>query len=310
MSSESPKPTGSDGARPRSELSQRLGVAAVGIPAVVAALYVGRWAMGPALALLCAGAALELYRLADARGVRPLRAAGVVGSVALVAVVTLEPRIADAAPGLWTVGLLLMLGVALGVIWLRGVEGRPLLTTAVTTIGAVIPAGAMSYAIFLRHMPVDADPLNGFWAALVGVGLVAYPLTVTWMTDSAAYFFGRRFGRRKLIPRVSPGKTVEGAVAGLAGGTLGGFLVSLTFVYLFGIGLSPLLGALGGLLIGGVSQAGDLAESAWKREAGVKDSGTFLPGHGGILDRMDSLLFTIPVSYWWLGFILGDGLAW
>jgi phosphatidate cytidylyltransferase len=294
----------------RSDLGQRLAVAAVGIPAVVAALYVGRWAMGPILAGLCAGASLELYRMAEARGARPMRALGVLGAAALAAVATVQPSIVDAAPALWTVSLLLVLVLALAVVPARWPGGRPLETVTVTAVGAILPAGALSYTIFLRHMPVAADPINGFWASLVGLGLVAYPLTATWMADSAAYFAGRRWGRRKLIPRVSPGKTVIGGIAGLVGGTTGGLVVALIYGAAMGIALPPLLGALGGLVIGAVSQVGDLAVSVWKREAGVKDSGTFFPGHGGFLDRMDSLLFTVPAAYWWLGLVLGDGLTW
>ncbi|MFP4622777.1 MAG: phosphatidate cytidylyltransferase [Gemmatimonadota bacterium] len=294
----------------RSELGQRLRVVAVGIPAVVAALWVGRWAMGPLLALFCAGAAVELYRMAERGGVRPLVVPGALAAAIVVMAAAIQPTVQAAGPLLWTIAMLVILALALLVIWARGVEGQPLATLTITAVGALFPAGALSYAIFLRHLPVTADPLNETWASLVGVGLVAYPLTTTWMTDSAAFLVGKRWGRRKLIPTVSPGKTVEGAIAGLVGGTLGGLLVTLAFQAWLGIPLPPLLGAAGGLLIAAISQAGDLAESVWKREAGVKDSGAVFPGHGGILDRVDSLLFTVPAGYWWLAAVLPAGPTW
>lgn len=294
----------------RSELTQRVAVAAVGIPAVLVALYIGRWALGPLLALFCAGAALELYRMAEQRGIRPLRLPGAVGAGVLILITMARPTVEGAAPFLWTALLVLVLTVALAVIWVRGVAGQPLISFAVTVIGAVLPAGSFGYVIFLRHLAVPSDPVSDAWIPMVGVTLVLYPLTATWMTDSAAYFAGKRWGRTKLIPSVSPGKTREGAVAGLVGGLLGGLLISLALRAWMGVPLSPLLGALGGLGLAAISQAGDLAESAWKREAGVKDSGTFFPGHGGILDRMDSLLFTIPAGYWWLALVLTEGLGW
>lgn len=294
----------------RTELSQRLTVAALGIPIVLIALYIGRWALGPILALFCAGAALEVYRMAEQRGLRPLRVPGAMGAAALLIIAMLRPTVVGAAPLLWTATLLLVLTVALGVIWVRGVAGQPLLTLSVTVVGAVLPAGSFCYVIFLRHLPVPADPINDVWGSLVGVSLVLYPLAATWLTDSAAYFAGKRWGRRKLIPSVSPGKTREGALAGLVGGTVAGLLIALAFNAWLGIALDPVLGALGGLVLGAISQAGDLAESAWKREAGVKDSGAVFPGHGGILDRMDSLLFTIPAGYWWLALVLMEGRGW
>jgi phosphatidate cytidylyltransferase len=291
----------------RTELAQRLSVAVVGIPIVLLALWAGRWVLGPLLALFCAGAALELYRMAEQRGIRPLRLPGAVGAAVLVLIATVHPTLAGAAPFLWAASMLLILAVALAVIVERGVEGQPLMVMAVTAIGAILPAGAMSFILFIRHMPVAVDPSAGASAAAVGLTLVAYPLAITWMTDSGAYFVGRRWGRRKLIPRVSPGKTVEGGLAGLVGGMLGGLLIALALTAWLGVALNPLIGALGGLLIAAISQAGDLAESAWKREAGVKDSGAVFPGHGGILDRMDSLLFTLPAGYVWLSLFLGPG---
>lgn len=295
----------------KSELSQRVMVAAIGIPIVIAAVYLGRWAMGPALAFLAGGAAWEFYRLAEQRGVRALRLPGVAGAAALVLIAMVLPSVSLAAPVLWSAVMAMTLVLSLLSIWQRGVHGQPLLAVAVTLFGALLPGGAMAFALFLRHLPLGANTTGidqDVWRALSGFALVAYPLAVTWLTDSAAYFAGRRWGKRRLIPSVSPGKTVVGAVAGLVGGLFGGWVVTqLMAVTWLGLSLDPWLGALGGLLIAGVSQMGDLAESVWKREAGVKDSGAFFPGHGGILDRIDSLLFTIPAAYWWLSLTLGGG---
>ena len=121
-------------------------------------------------------------------------------------------------------------------------------------------------------------------------------LAVTWSGETAAYFAGRRFGRRPLAPRVSPGKTVEGGVAQV---------IASVAVALAGAPLVPLLpreAAAIGLLLGVVGQVGDLSESFLKRSAGAKDAGHLIPGHGGLLDRLDSLLFNVPALYYWLYF--------
>jgi phosphatidate cytidylyltransferase len=130
------------------------------------------------------------------------------------------------------------------------------------------------------------------------MGFVLLPLLTTWAGDSAGYFFGSAWGRAKLAPHVSPGKTWVGAVAGLGGSALAAVVLTTWMV-----GGRPALeldvptAAAIGLLLGAVGQLGDLVESMLKREAGVKDSGSLLPGHGGVLDRVDSLLFSIPAAW-------------
>lgn len=150
--------------------------------------------------------------------------------------------------------------------------------------------------------------LGGAWVALVavhrinpgGAGLALFLLVLTWAADSAAYFTGRRFGRHKLAPAISPGKTFEGAWGGLV---VAG-IAALAYAGAWGKDL-PFAGfVVLALLVAVVSVAGDLFESLIKRRHGVKDSGTLLPGHGGVLDRIDSLLAAAPVFYaglWWLG---------
>ncbi len=134
--------------------------------------------------------------------------------------------------------------------------------------------------------------------SLGGPALVAFPIAVTWVGDSAAYFVGSLLGKRKLIPAVSPNKTVEGGVAGLVGSLLVGAVMGWRFLQLHpSPAFSVVLGAGIGLLLGVGAQLGDLAESATKREAGVKDSGRLLPGHGGFLDRFDALMFNLPLAY-------------
>jgi CDP-diglyceride synthetase len=120
-----------------------------------------------------------------------------------------------------------------------------------------------------------------------------FALACILLGDSGAYFVGRAFGRRKLIPKVSPKKTVEGAIGGLIFSALTGFFFCIYFIK----ELSPVWGLILALVIGAAGQVGDLAESALKRTANVKDSGSLLPGHGGMLDRIDSLLFGIPLAH-------------
>lgn len=137
----------------------------------------------------------------------------------------------------------------------------------------------------------DANPRGLAWLLLV--------IVVTWIGDSGAYLIGRSFGRRPLIPVVSPKKTVEGFAGGLACAALTGAVATS----LFGLGFSWLLGLVLGLLLGLVAVLGDLAESVLKRQAGVKDSGTLIPGHGGMLDRLDALLFTWTAG-WYLASVV------
>lgn len=181
----------------------------------------------------------------------------------------------------------------LGIIWFVIVFGRYALTypdrsyaQASFTFSALIyPVVLFTYLYYLRELP------NGFiWCV--------YVFATVWLTDTGAYMTGNAFGKTKLAPRVSPNKSVEGA--------LGGLIVALISGYVFwmwtGLGSLPLILALS-LMTSIVSQIGDLFESAIKRSAGVKDSGNLIPGHGGILDRFDSFLFALPIVYFTL--ILG-----
>ncbi|MBI2246480.1 MAG: phosphatidate cytidylyltransferase [Armatimonadetes bacterium] len=120
---------------------------------------------------------------------------------------------------------------------------------------------------------------------------LAWMFVIVWAGDIAAYFVGLTFGRHKMAPKVSPGKSWEGAVAGLIAGALAGMLAAAAF------GVPAISGLLLGVVISIAAQIGDLFESAMKRSAGVKDSGGLLPGHGGVLDRFDAVLFAAPVAY-------------
>ena len=177
------------------------------------------------------------------------------------------------------------------VAWALAVAGSLYLGLPVYAAVALRRAGGTIDAGWVDGL-ADAASL-GWSAAPRGLAWVLVVVLVAWIGDSAAYLVGRAWGRRPLIPRVSPKKTVEGAVGGLAGSTLVGGLG----VALFGLGVSPLIGAIVGLALGAIGQVGDLAESLLKRQAGVKDSGSFIPGHGGALDRIDALLFVFPVGW-------------
>jgi phosphatidate cytidylyltransferase len=277
------------------ELPRRIGVAVLGIPAVFGALYYGGWVLGALIALAAAVGAHEFFRLVRAGGGRPYSELGIAAAAGIVLLATAWPQAEVFAPR----ALFVLLGVtllSLGVgVWRRWPDGAPLDDAASTVLGVVYTGGALSFVPLLRALPethgVTTDPLRSATFAIL-------PLLVVWASDSAAYFVGRAIGRTKLAPRASPGKTVEGSVAGLVGAMVAAWLVMRwSMSEPSGITLGVPLALAFGLAIAAVGQVGDLAESVLKRQAGVKDSGHFLPGHGGALDRLDALLFAFPVAW-------------
>jgi phosphatidate cytidylyltransferase len=228
--------------------------------------------------------------MAQERGVRPL-AAGVVLAAAIPLLVQAHYERVYTLP--LSVAATLFVGLVAAAIWLRGVEGRPLTAVAVTVFAALYTGGMLSFAYGLRYhgYTIAAEPATG-------TALLFLPIVLTWASDIGAYFVGRAAGRHKLIPAVSPGKTVEGALGGVA------FTVLIAWAYVelvlqpaAQLSLRPAGIVLFGIAISVAAQLGDLAESLFKREAGVKDSSHLIPGHGGVLDRLDSLFFVLPVAY-------------
>lgn len=138
-----------------------------------------------------------------------------------------------------------------------------------------------------------ADAMPGGGRTAEGLGLFLMALLITWMSDTAAYLVGRSIGRTRLIPRVSPNKTVEGAIGGLVAAAI----TAVVCVVGFGLGINPLTAVIFGIVVGAIGMVGDLSESMLKRRAGVKDSGTLIPGHGGMLDRIDALIFVVTVTW-------------
>lgn len=282
---------------PKGDLIRRLAVAAVGIPLAVAVLQIGGWLLTIFVAGLAAMASRELNALALERGIRPFSWIAMAGTVGLVLLAGWNRSFHLWAP--WAVGVLLLVFflASVSAMKFRSLEERPLMAASVTLAGVLYWGAPFSFAVFLRHYPEATGwPEANLFTS--GPVLLAFPLAATWVSDTAAYLVGSLIGRRKLAPSVSPGKTVEGGLAGLFSAIAVGALAGGLFLDLHSDSLvSTLLGAGMGFLMGITIQLGDLIESLFKREAGVKDSGSLLPGHGGILDRFDAMIFTLPLAF-------------
>ena len=261
-------------------LAFRVATALVALPVLLAAFFLGpRWLGVAIVAVALLAGLVEFFGLLAARGLPPMRRTGFVLAAAMFLDVAMPGW--QGAP-LWPFATLLLLGVTLR-------PGRSLEDTipvaALTFLGAAY-LGALggTIAALLILPPAGEGP----WRVVLLLGIIM-------AADTLAFFVGHAVGRHRLAPAVSPGKTVEGAAAGIVGGVLGALAVRQC-----GLPDVPFLEALAlGASVAGMGIVGDLDESLLKRWAGVKDSGTLFPGHGGALDRLDSLLFGGPILYYY-----------
>jgi phosphatidate cytidylyltransferase len=274
-----------------SSLTRRLASVAVLIPLIVATTW-WYWLTAAFVAACVAVAIVELFDLLQAGGYAPRRGPGVATGLLLCAAAALQPF-----TRLDLTALILTLAVAgtLSYELMRRERSSSLISWALTLTGAAYIGWLLSAFILLRQLDTPLRP--GPLAALgipPGTAWVILVLAITWIQDSAAYFVGRALGRTKMAPLLSPKKTWEGFAGGLAASVL----AALAAAFLLGLPVSYGAAALIGAATGVTGPLGDLGESLIKRQIGVKDSGALIPGHGGILDRMDSLLFTAPTVYY------------
>lgn len=287
-----------------SELTRRVLFSVVAAPLAIWIVIAGGAPLAALLAIVAALGAWEYFRIARATGLTPLGDAG----IALAGIV---PLLVHARYlGYFEVPIALValavLAILAATIWARGVAGKPLGAAASTIIGIVYTGGMLSFGYAIRYHPYAfGDARFGRFAIPSGALLLILPMLSTWVSDIGAYFVGRSIGGPKLIPAVSPGKTIAGAV--------GGLVCTVIFAWVYAhfvlrpaaqLAFRPGGGLLFGAVISAAAQIGDLFESLIKREANVKDSSHIIPGHGGILDRFDSLLFVLPVAYVLFGWLL------
>jgi phosphatidate cytidylyltransferase len=257
-----------------SSLVSRLLVAAVLLPVVIGVVYLGDWWLW-ALALVGGLIALhELYVMA--KELRPLVLAGYLGYV--LSLLGLEWGGFDWMMG----GILATLAVSFILYGLSDIRVSATTTFGVTLLGVVWIGGGIGCLLLVRDTPE-----HGFWA------LIAVMFTI-FASDTAAYFVGRTLGRHRMSPSISPAKTWEGLAGGLAAAVITSFLVLYKDRDDF-LTIPEML--IFGALVGVAGVLGDLFESAIKRDLGVKDSGRLLGGHGGMLDRLDALLWAGPAAY-------------
>jgi phosphatidate cytidylyltransferase len=275
-----------------SSLASRVLSALVLLPVIALLVWWSVWPVVMAVAAATSIGLLELYGAFAAGGYRPHTVLGVGIGLAFVLAVALRSIVPfDLLPVALTGAIMVSLIVQL---FRRNQEGV-LPDWALTLAGALYVSWLLSHFIMLRKLdePLLPAPLTSLNIE-PGAAWVYLTLAITFLQDTTAYFVGRSLGRHKLAPTLSPKKTWEGAAGGMAGAILG----SLAGILLLGLPISLGAGVILGVVGGIVGPLGDLAESLIKRQVGLKDAGFIIPGHGGVLDRADSLLFTAPALYY------------
>jgi len=289
-----------------SELGKRVAVAVVGIPTVLGLAWFGGWVLAVPLAGFAAWGAHECYRLAHTKEIEPIEWIGAPTAAGLVLLAAWKPTFVEYAP--WALALIAVsaIGGLLAAMATRGPERSPFAAASITIACAIYVGLSLAFAPLLHSLPGSLGWTDaGASVALGGLLVVALPLVATWVGDAAAFFAGTAWGKSKLAPTISPNKSWVGFWADLSGAALAAalwFLVAQPHLPGAALGGIWVIAATGAVL-GFAAVLGDLVESLLKRDAGVKDSGTFFPGHGGVLDRVDSLLFTFPTAFCLLNLI-------
>jgi phosphatidate cytidylyltransferase len=271
-------------------LAKRLMVTIVLLPVGMAAILAGGWYLTALVAIFMCLAAWEYVNLFRVGGLQPAGVVVIGGTLLLV----LGRNINGFESATWLISMLILLGMIFHLVAYERGRDQAGTDFAVTLAGIFYIGWFGAYFISLRNLA------EGKWWILV-------VLPAVWFADTGAYFIGKGFGRHLLCPRLSPKKTWEGYLGGILVGVPLAALVAAIWRVGAGAGstITPLRGALVGLVMGILPTLGDLGESMIKRQVGVKDSGNLLPGHGGAFDRIDSWLWAVVLGYYMVLWLWG-----
>lgn len=295
-----------------SELIKRIIVGLVGIPIAVGIIYLGGYLFLAVIIVVSSLAMHEYYKLAEKKGVWPLKWLSILfGAMFLYITYEILSKV-DYSSAYNTVlvypSLIITYFLLVFISQLfRRKQGQPLLSLSVTLMGFIYICLSFAFLIAVRYFDRSVELFAGAninsikaWAGSIGDnwpgGLLLSVFASVWICDSAAYFIGKMLGKHKLMEKVSPKKTWEGAIAGFVFAILA--FVGCSILIIKGL---PLIHAIAaGAIVGSIGQIGDLGESLLKRDAAIKDSSNLLPGHGGALDRFDSIIFVMPAVFIYL----------
>ena len=307
-------------------LPQRVAVAVVAIPVILWLALAGGYPFFFFVALISGLALQEFYKLTEAKGAFPLKTLGLFAGFVVNASFIYERIQVDTFSYLAARGIrpsmfsqhqffsvtIILFALIVVLVELFRTHGSALANAGATILGVLVISLGFGTLVMTRELFPHGFPVGRYFTSPIagdvqmaqidrwGGGTIIALLASIWVCDTAAYFAGVYLGRHKLFERVSPGKTWEGSAAGFVGAVA-------TFWVARQVGLSYLSmenAIILGVLVGVFGQLGDLVESRFKRDAGVKDSSALIPGHGGIYDRFDSLVFVAPIVYLYIDFVV------
>ena len=284
------------------ELITRIIVAAVGIPLAILVIHTGSYLFLGIISVISTLALWEFYNMAHKNNLHPRRYEGIIAGL-IILISFFVPAFFNSF--YWLYALLMVLVLELMITEMFTKKPNSMGNIGATIMGLVYVSLPFASILGIRQfneiqsiLVQTSNPFSSVSASIIpqlmsstACGwLVLSVFMSVWICDSSAYFVGKSFGKHKLFPRISPKKSWEGAIGGFFGAILGFYLSAYFLIPHFPIFYAVICG----IIVGTLGQTGDLAESLLKRESGVKDSSSLIPGHGGILDRFDSILFAMP----------------